>query len=78
VTVAAFGIRFAEHIPHDRIDSLITSMSACGDVRRCEDGSYLIEVYRAGKLDWRQNMLGRWDANGSLSWVEHKPVEKAE
>ncbi len=44
-------VAFAEHIKAARIDSMVTHLQACGNVRADDTGrNFVIEVYRRSKL----------------------------
>ena len=62
-------VAFPEHMPHSRIDGLVSGIAAYGNV--AEDGqprTYRVSVFRASKLPPLTEQLTAWERHGFLSW----------
>jgi hypothetical protein len=64
-------IEFAEHIPIERIQNLMTFAAACGNVKPGKsDRHFEVEILRQAKLDSMRKTLQGWDNRGVAKWLE--------
>lgn len=62
-------VTFAEHLPADRISSLVSGIAAYGNVIEAnESKTYSVEVFRVSHLPQLKEQLTRWERYGSLWW----------
>lgn len=64
-------ITFGEHIAHNRITSMVSSIAAHGNVFPGEDPrTFRCEVFRASALPSLKERLVQWDLHGFVHWRE--------
>ncbi|MBL8523421.1 MAG: hypothetical protein JNN20_07020 [Betaproteobacteria bacterium] len=65
-------VKFAEHIPGDRIAGMVNGMAAYGNVDVDPDGlSFTVRVFRYSKLPRLKEQLLQWEKYGFLRWKPH-------
>jgi len=64
-------VEFAEHIPIDRISSMVTGMAACGNVDAASNGrTYTVRIFRASNLPYLKKKLTSWERYGFIQWKQ--------
>jgi hypothetical protein len=70
-------VDFGEHISHDQITSMVSSIAAYGNVYQgAPDREFAIEVFHASKLPKLKRCLTEWERYGFIRWSEledHRP-----
>ena len=65
-------VRFAAHMPRDRIAAIASGIAAYGNVYPARDGmSLVVKVFRASKLPRLQKQLQAWEKYGFLQSEQH-------
>ena len=65
------NVKFGEHVPSARVDSLVSQLAAYGIVEgNPSDGAISVEVSRTSKMAGLRGQLVAWDREGYLRWSE--------
>jgi hypothetical protein len=64
-------IKFAEHLPLDKVAGMVSGIAAYGNVEQSNDARTLVvSIFRPSKLQGLKDQLASWEHHGFLRWTE--------
>lgn len=64
-------VKFAEHLPLDKVAGMVSGIAAYGNVEQSEDArTFVVNIFRPSKLQGLKDQLTSWEQYGFLRWSE--------
>lgn len=66
-----FVVKFAEHLPLDKVAGMVSGIAAYGNVKQSDDvRTFVVKIFRPSKRQGLKDQLTSWERYGFLRWSE--------